>query len=88
MQFVGSIPTRNFPSQGVPHWQVKWSGVRQSKIYEYHLALTGGKGLKHEQSYFTWRVPHNSCGTKLVSNKMASQIINFVDSITLFIFML
>ena len=34
-----------FNSQGVPHWQVKSSGVRQSKIYKCQLALMGGKGL-------------------------------------------
>jgi len=29
----------------VPHWRVKSSCVRQSKIYKCHLALMGGKGL-------------------------------------------
>ena len=34
-------------SQGVPHWRVKSSGVRQSKIYKCQLALMGGKGLNN-----------------------------------------
>ena len=34
-----------FPAQGVPHWQVKSSGIRQSKIYRCQLALMGRKGL-------------------------------------------
>ena len=33
-------------SRGVPHWWVKSSGVRQSKIYKCQLALMGGKGLR------------------------------------------
>ena len=33
------------PSQGVPHWRVKSSGVRQSKIYKCQLSLMEGKGL-------------------------------------------
>ena len=41
---ICSLPNLPFPAQGVPHWQVKSSGVRQSKIFKCQLALTGGKG--------------------------------------------
>ena len=37
--------TKNPRNQGVPHWQVKSSGVKQNKIYTCQLALTGVKGL-------------------------------------------
>ena len=40
---VKSLP---FPVQGVPHWRVKSSGVRQSKIYTCPERSFGSKGVK------------------------------------------
>ena len=38
--------------QLIPHWWVKSSGIRQSKIYKFQLALMGGKGLKSPSLLF------------------------------------
>jgi len=53
---LGSRGGPNFPfilfntfHQGVPHWRVKPSGVRQSKIYKCHLTLIGAKGLRSKK---------------------------------------
>ena len=41
-----------FPVQGVPHWQVKSSGVRQSKISKCPGAHSAVKGLN--DSHYKW----------------------------------
>ena len=54
-----------FPAKGVPHWRVKLSGVRQSKIYKCPERSFGSEGAKEIVVLHRWGSEIRKFGIKI-----------------------